>query len=289
MNLRNISTLLVAGVCFIASSCEEKVNEDILEVPAYSEFGTSNTTGKYFITNSTSSTFKIPVGITNVSSTDRTIQFTLASSTGAVAGTQYTAPTSVVIPAGKALDSLVIHGIFAGYPTGRRDTLRISITGGDAPVNTYNNVYTLIMQKYCDVTFPSFAGDFDNTLEYEVVPGPVSWGPYTTSVSNIVSTGPTSATAVLENLFDYGGQVNAVIDWADPANFKVTIAEQNTGALVSSGSSTYRLWIRTSSAGVSTFSSCDGTITVTIDAIAKNAAGTTLGTFATDYRIVMAR
>src|SRR5688572_30496930 len=110
MNLKNISTILFAGALFLVS-CKKGVNEDILEVPAYSEFGTPTLEGKYFILNSPTSSFKIPVGITNVSAEDRTIQFTYSSPTGATAGTHYTAPTSIVIPAGKALDSLVVHGI----------------------------------------------------------------------------------------------------------------------------------------------------------------------------------
>lgn len=289
MNFKNISAVLLAGVCIIVASCKKEVNEDLLEVPAYSEFGTANLTGKYFITNSASSAFKIPVGITNVSGTDRTIQFTLASSTGAVAGTHYTAPTSIVIPAGKALDSVAVHGIFANYPTGRRDTLRITISGGDVPVNAYSNVYTLVMQKYCDVVLASFAGDYDGTREYNAA-GAVVWGPYTTAVGNITIPGPGAMTgeADIANLFDYGGQVHAFFDWTDPASFKVTIPEQNTGAIVVSGGTPYRLWIRTNGTA-STFSSCENTITVFIDAIAKNAAGVTAGNFETNYRIVMNR
>ena len=209
------------------------------------------------------------------------------ASTGALAGTHYTAPTSIVIPAGKALDSLAIHGIFAGYPTGRRDTLRVRITGGDVPVNAYNNVYTLIMQKYCDVTLSAFAGNYTGTREYDAT-GALAWGPYTTAVNTITTTSATTGEANITNLFDYGGQVHALFDWTDPASFKVTIPEQNTGAIVVSGGTPYRLWIRTNGSA-STFSSCESTITVFIDAIAKNAAGTTLGTFETNYKIVMNR
>jgi len=289
MNLRNISAILLAGALVIAFSCKKGVNEDLLEVPAFAEFGTNNTTGKYYITNSTASTFKIPVGITNVTSSDRTIQLSYSSSTGAVAGTHYTAPTSIVIPAGKALDSLAVHGIFAAYPTGRRDTLRITITANsDVPANTYNNVYTLVMQKYCDVTFTTFAGNYNNTRELNATGGTI-WGPYTTAIGGINVTSATSAQAIIANLYDYGGQVNASFDWADPAAFKVTIAEQNTGALIVSGGTPYQLWIRTNGS-TSTFSSCDNTVTVFIDAIAKtNPGGVFAGYFDQNYRIVMRR
>jgi hypothetical protein len=102
-------------------------------------------------------------------------------------------------------------------------------------------------------------------------------------------TSATTAEADIQNLFDYGGRVHAFFDWADPANFRVTIPEQNTGALVVDGPNTYRLWIKSSGGGLNTFNSCFGRITLTIDAIAKNSAGTFLGNFATDYRIVINR
>src|SRR5688572_28577872 len=136
MNFKNISTLLFAGTLFLVSSCKkEEVNDDILDVPHYSEFGTANLTGQYYVLNSPTNQFKIPVGITNLSNEDRTIEFTYSSPTGATAGTHYSAPASVVIPAGKALVSLAVHGIFANYPIGRRATLFIDITIGDAAVN----------------------------------------------------------------------------------------------------------------------------------------------------------
>lgn len=253
MNIKSISKLLFAGggLLLLAVACNKGVNDKIITPPAYSEFGTSNLLGRYFITNSASSSFKIPVGITNVSNTDRTIQFTLTSPTGAVAGTQYTAPTSIVIPAGEALDSLEIKGLFAGYPAGRRDTLRIKITGGDVPVNAYNNTYNLVMQKYCDVTLSALYGNYTRAFDNG------TYGPYPMTVvtGSAVSTGATTGTLKVTNVWDPGVPVTTTInlDWTNPSGFTVTIPDQVYFAPAD-------LWIKGTTAG--TFSSCDQTFTL---------------------------
>jgi hypothetical protein len=281
-----------AVVALGAYSCKKNnlvIDQDI-EAPAYAKFNVkapADTAQVYYIRN-TNAPFKIPIGVTNVSSVDRTINLSYTSRT-AVAGQQYNAPTSVVIPAGQTLDTLEVQGLFAGYASATRiDTLYIKITGGDVPASSYWKGYRLIMRKYCDVDINAFDGDYDGTLEYTAA-GAVGYGPYTTSISNITTTGATTATATIDNLYDYGGAVNATFDWTNPAAFRVTIAEQNTGALVVSGGVTYALWIRTNGTS-STFSSCENTVTVFIDAIAKNpTTGVSAGNFSTNYKITMFR
>lgn len=288
MNLKNISKALIAGagLLFLAS-CEKGVNDKIVTPPAYSEFGTNNLLGKYFITNSATSSFKIPVGITNVSSTDRTIQLTLASPTGAVAGTQYTAPSTVVVPAGKGLDSLVVKGLFAGYPTGRRDTLRITITGGDVPVNSYNNTYNLVMQKYCDVTLAGISGAYTNTRETNSAGGS-PYGPYTTRIKNLQQLTPTTAKGLVENLWDSGlNDLEISFDWTDPANFTVAIPQQYSGVDYDVNQP---ILVRTSPGQPNSFSSCDQSISLTVDFIVNNYP--TVGSsayYARNYKINMKR
>jgi len=108
---------LFAGLALLSlASCKKNnlvVGKDITPPPfaKFSTLGTSDTTASYYI-KSSNNTFKIPVGITNVSDKDRTIQFTYTSNS-AVQGQQFTAPASIVIPAGKALDSLTISGMFS--------------------------------------------------------------------------------------------------------------------------------------------------------------------------------
>lgn len=268
MQIKKISlNTLIASVLLLAIGCEKPIDDEIILPPGYSEFGTSNLSGKYFITNSASSAFKIPIGISNVATTDRTIQLAITSPTGAVAGTQYTAPTSIVIPAGKALDSLAIKGLFAGYPTGRRDTLVIKISGGDVPVNTYNTTYTLVMQKYCDVSLAALAGDYDNTRETNSSGGS-PYGPYTVKLKSMQALTATTGKGVIENLWDSGlGDININFDWTDPANFSVSIPQQYTGQDYDIGQP---LDVRTSPGQPNSFSSCDQSISLTVDFIVRN-------------------
>jgi hypothetical protein len=207
----------------------------------------ADTLATYYI-KSSGEAFKIPIGITTVSDKDRTIQFSMSSRT-AVAGTHYNAPASIVIPAGKALDSLSIQGLFAGYPLSTRiDTLTIKITGGDVPVNAYWNTYKLILRKYCDVNLTSFAGAYNNAIDNG------NYGPYPMTITPGTATGTTGRITVA-NLWDPGVPVTTTVnlDWTNPAAFTATIPDQ-----VFFGPAD--LWIVGTTAG--TFSSCDQTFTL---------------------------
>jgi len=243
------------------------------DTPALAEFASSPTSnsGSYFILpNDPSSEFKIPIGITTASNKDRTINFTVTSPSGATAGTQYTiASNSIIIPAGKVVDSIAVKGIYAGYPSGRIDTLIFTITGGDAPVFAGSETYMLTVQKYCDVISTDLVGDYTNCDDLYQGQGSGA-APYTVNISNWTSTGPTSATITIKNLgatpdngfgpFDPTDAavtgLTANLDWTDPSNFTVTIPNQSyrnaigpygPGKIVGSGS----------------FSSCFGTFTIT--------------------------
>jgi hypothetical protein len=250
------SCLGLCGVLFFAA-CKKNnlvVDQDIVP-PTYAKFNTiqeTDTMGTYYV-KSTNDPFKLPVGITTVANSDRTIQFTYTG-TG-VQGTQFNAPASLVIKAGETLDSLTISGLFSGYPSSdRKDTMVISISGGDVPASAYKSKYYLILRKYCDVNLADFYGDYTNSFDNE------NYGPYYTSIvaGSAVSTGPTSGTIKVINLWDYFGgdpfpTTTVELDCADPANFKVTIPDQKF--LTSED-----LWIKgTATAG--TFSSCDQSFT----------------------------
>jgi hypothetical protein len=268
---------ILFGALAVASfaSCKKNnlwVDKDAKAAPEYSEFTLSTFTGSYFIENSATSEYKIPVGFTTVSTADRTIQFSFTSNS-AVQGTQYTAPASMTIKAGKALDTLRIKGLFAGYATpGRKDTVVIKISGGSAPGFAGKDSVRLIMQKYCPVFQADITGLFNNTREYTSA-GAFSYGPYTTAVSNFTSTGATTATVQFENLYDDGwNNINATLDWTSPANFTVTIASQATGT----GKN-----VRTTAGKTNTFSSCDQTYNFFVDLL----TGTTVTTSSYNFRL----
>ncbi len=269
--------LLVIIACLVATivtivACDK--NKAILKPPAYSEFATPLVSNNlYFVKNDPNSQIKIPIGITNVSNVDRKIVIK-DSSYAAVAGTQYTvAPTTITIPAGKASDSIVLKGIYAGYPIGRIDTIFLKITGGDVPANAYNTTYSVIMQRYCEVVAADLIGNYAHTND-----GSSPQGPYTASISDWDSTGPTSATIKIHDLgatadvgygdLDPSGNsagflptnpahlgLTAMLNWHNPANFTVTIPSQ-TYVLNSYGHGPSTI------SGSGTFSSCKQTFTI---------------------------
>ncbi|RYY61272.1 MAG: hypothetical protein EOO05_06980 [Chitinophagaceae bacterium] len=292
----------IAAVAVVVglASCEKNnlvIDQAPLTVPEVARFNvkpelSANPYYGYFIEEEPApgTKFTVPVGVSTVSSADRKVKFTYSSRT-AVKGTQFTAPDEITIPAGQAVANLDIQGLFGAYPTGRKDTLKIQISSGDGFVNSmkkYDSIF-LIMQKYCPVAIAEMEGDFDNSLEY-TASGAINYGPYTISVLDVAPVTATTANAVFENIYGYGGQVAGKFDYTDKGNFKVTIAEQNTGEIVEDSGDLYELWIRTSSVRPSTFSSCDGSITLYIDAIAKEpGTHTLLGYFAQNYKIVLNR
>ena len=243
----------IAGISllFIVSCKKNNVVLDMdVTAPAYAKFNTiaaADTIGTYYI-KSSNTPFVLPIGITNVSKVDRNIQFTY-SSTAAVVGTQFNAPTSLVIKAGTAVDQLTISGLFSGYPLStRKDTVKITISGGDVPASSYKGVYRLILRKYCDVSLADLYGNYTATDYYAY--------PMTVKAGSAVSTGATTGSVQVTNLWDYGVVTTTTInlDWTDPANFKVTIPDQ----VYVAGDG---LWIK-NSATTGAFSSCDQTFTL---------------------------
>ena len=253
-SLKIIATYLL----FASLGCKK---QELVTPPTLSKF--NQTSGNYFVLNSSSSSFKIPVGVTTVSNSDRTINYAVSSPSGATAGNQYAAlPGTLKIPAGKVVDSIEVKGLFAGFPASRKDTLVLTITGGDVPAATYNNSYSLVMQKFCDVVATNLTGDYAHSTD--TYNGAASTKPnYTANISTWTPVNATSATVIIKNMgatSDNGwgpfaatdGALNpgikATLDWSDPANLTVTIASQsyfNDGT----GNSTVT--------GTGTFSSCD--------------------------------
>jgi hypothetical protein len=257
---------VILGIAVFVISC--KKDDKITTHPTVAEFvnPTGNMLSTFYVKNDPNAQIKIPVGITNVTNSSETIQFSYASPTGAVQGTNYSAPASITIPAGKALDSLTIKGMFAAYATGRKDTLVITISGGDVPANAYNNVYKLVLNRYCDVVAANLTGSYANSIDY--YNNAPSATKYTATITNWVSTGSTSATANIVNLGatpDNGWGpfastdaaknpgVQVKLDWSNPASFTVTVPTQNYFN-DGTGNSTIT--------GSGSFSSCDNTFTI---------------------------
>lgn len=298
---KNLFNTFLAGLGFtilLLASCKknnEVVDQAPLSVPAYAKFNTllpGDTLASYYI-NSSNNTFKLPIGVTNVSDKDRTINISYTSNT-AVQGVQYTAPTSIVIKAGQALDSLTISGLFSGYPSSTRiDTLIIRITGGDgiAPINyagPRKDTYRLVMRKYCDVVLNSFLGVYANTTETFGTGSP--YGPYTATISSVTPLTATTASIVIQNIWDNGwGPLTFLLNWTNPAAFSATVVAQTAipGSNAGDLSGTYAgltVAVRPLAGQVGTFSSCEGTLTLRMQLGVTN-----VGYFANLYQVNMKR
>ncbi|MBA2745549.1 MAG: hypothetical protein H0U44_04910, partial [Flavisolibacter sp.] len=182
---KKISKLFFAAssLAIVMVACKKEVNEELVLPRSEVKFATSDTGTKtapkvYYVENTPTSSVKIPVGFTTVADKDRTINIAYTSPTGAALGTQFTAPTSVVIPAGQASDTITLRGLFAGFPNNRVDTVRITLTSPDAPSATFAATYHLVLRPFCVVNLTTLAGTYADTREYSSS-GALSWGPYT--------------------------------------------------------------------------------------------------------------
>ncbi|MBS4064522.1 MAG: hypothetical protein KGZ74_08170 [Chitinophagaceae bacterium] len=245
----NIVTAAVA-ILLVAASCKK---QETTIPDAVAQFNTKSTTESYFITNSASSVYKIPIGVTSKSDRDRTINFNISSPTGAVAGTQYTLSASnVTIKAGSVVDTLYVRGIFAGYPGARKDTLKFEITGGDIPPSSYAKNYTLVLQKFCDVTFSVFTGAYKGT-DYDEI------GAIVSSVTDYPITFTPQAdnkTIRVNNMWELPVNVNVELDYSNPGNFTTNVPDQNYFVHPTYGQ------VKIRAAGKGTFSSCDNTFEI---------------------------
>lgn len=276
---------IVAAVMLL-TGCDKNQPYDAVVAPAQVHFtnnaGVSAKYLPYYVSNDASSNYDVTVGSTDVSSSDRTVTYKVTSPSGAVAGTHYTISNggTVTIPAGAATANIKVHGIFAPYASGtRKDTLIFTLTEPSVSPAKFLDTVRLVLQRYCNVTLAGIEGPYTRTFEG-------TYGPYTSTVINVTSTSATTATGTITNVYNSGITANNVVfNWSNPANFTVTIPEQNTG-LMGSG---YQIWIRTSSGSGNTFSSCDQTIDFKIDLLAKTATGVLAGYFELNYPITMGR
>ncbi len=300
--LNNKIVAFAAASALLLTACKKNnfvVDQDAVIPDSYAKFNTimpNDTIGTYMVT-SANNVFKVPVGVTNVSNQDRTVNFSY-SSNNATMGIEYTAPTSLTIPAGKAIDSLVIQGSYAALGANDIDTVKITIESNDQiGASTYKRNYYVVMRRFCDETqidVNVFAGIFNNTIEVlanATTGAGTPYGPYTTEVSSITMTGATTARIAVENIFDDGwGAVQFDLDWTNPNDRQVRVIAQNAipGSDAGTLNGTYAgipVAIRPHANGqVGTFSVCDNRL-VLISQLGVSG----VGWFSNIYRVTLNR
>ena len=281
-----LTIVLSVPVIFFNTGCKKT---DFARPPEQAHF--LNTSPGTFFVLDPASTFKIPVGVTTVSNVDRTFSFSVSSPTGAVAGTHYIVDNSFTIPAGKALDSIEVKGVFDQYASGRKDTLVFTIEEGSGKSSDYNSQYTLLVRGTCfegDVDLNNLLGTYAKTVETFGTAAP--YGPYTTTITSVTSTGPTTGTIVVNNIWDNGwGPITFDLDWTDPANRTVTVEAMDAipgsdGGDLNSAYAGETIAVRPFAGKPGTFSSCNGTLTLNMQLGITN-----LGYFSALYQVKLAK
>ena len=278
----------LAGLLLIIlwSACNKDIETDI--PPEIATF--AGETGGTFEITSTNNNYNVPVGFTTVANNDRQINFSVSSPTGAVEGTDFTIDNkTVTVPAGQATASIIVQGNVAQYSAGEIDTLIFTISGGnEAAASGFYDTYTLVLRGACfegDVNLPDLLGTYANTVENF---GGSSYGPYTTTISAVNATGPTSGTITVTNLWDFGwNPITFMLDWSDPANRTVTLTQQAGIGDAGTISGTYSgedISVRRYDGRTGTFSVCSQTLTLELQI-----GVTGLGFFPQTYTVQMAR
>lgn len=224
------ATLLITG-------CKKA---DSLSVPPEMASFTNLTSGTYMVT-SPSVVYKIPIGLSTVSDQPRTVNISVTSPTGAVEGTHYTLSTkSLVIPAGKAIDSITVQGVFSQYQSGRKDTLVFKLTEPGAKPSDYNSTFTLAMRGPCfegeittdyAVALPGTYATLETAFNANGSTAYANAGPYNTVVKNVTLTSPTTISITVTSIYGIAAwEAKFTLDFTDPANRKVTTTSQRLGS-----------------------------------------------------------
>lgn len=295
--LKNISLASLVVLLVAMAGCDKTQPYDVKIVEPQAHF-VGSATQTYSVLVNPAPAYVIKVGTTDVANVDRTLTINVTSPTGASA-TQYTlggvgAGNTVTIKAGKAIDSFTVTANYSSYTTGRKDTLVFTIAEPSVKAAGFLNSVTLSMRGPCfegDITAATLnglKGNYTNTRETFGAGAP--YGPYLTSIPTATLTSLTTATIVVNNIWDNGwGPITFNLDWTDPANRTATVVAQNAipGSNAGDLSATYAgqtVAVRPFAGQPGTFSACNSTFTL------KMQLGVTgVGFFGSLYTVNMAR
>lgn len=294
----NLTLVAFAAVALLLGSCDKTKPYDIDVAPPYAHF-VGKATQLYEVIDNTTPAYKVGVGSTDVSGSDRIVTYKVTSPSGAIGGTHYTIASgnnagTVTIKAGEAVANINVLADAASYIAGRKDTLVFSLSTPSMKPADFMDTVVLIIRSGCNegnVTIADLNGDYDNTNED--FGGP--YGPYTTSITSATSTSATTGTIVVDNIFDAGwNPITFNLDWTNSSNRLVTCDRQFGIAPASTVSSnpayaTWEVMVETAVAGPGTFSACNQTVTLKLRVGLLDPATGNGGWFGTPYTVNMAR
>ena len=221
---RQFKILFLAILGMFLFSCKKSTMEPTPSVPsAYAKFILNDSALSSYIISSTADSFKIPIEVSTIANVDRVIQFSY-SSYSAIAGQHYQAPSTLIIPAGKTKDSLVIKGLFSGFNCMEVDTLRINIvSSNDFYPDATNSTYHIILKKS---PLDELLGVYTNTTD--IFPtDTLLTDPYITSISMVNNISPTSGSVFISDIYNLWPPLNFILDWTNPLHKTITVVPQD--------------------------------------------------------------
>jgi hypothetical protein len=259
------------------NSCSKSNNSQNINIPESKGHFLFKTSKRLFV-SSNSDSFKIKIGLTSPSSVASTITLATSSAT-ATEGVDYKlSRKTIVIPAGKVLDSFYIMpataAAYTNYIGGRRDSVTITITTPGVGGLDFNKTYTVQLREACDPTL-FVAGDFDFLLgEYDDTRDDGGSGSsYKTVLTNYELLSSTQAIITVGNLWDaFAKDLKFSVDFSNTSDIQITpftdfdpdVDVRSFGFNVAAGR--YFLAIRPNSAK-GTLDACAQTITLNYDII----------------------
>lgn len=161
--MRKLIFLFTVSLVFLTSCEEDLVIFDNENGQTYVQFGTNSINLPVIFDSSAE--VEIPIEVSTVSNTDRTVSVNVVSSGGENEATpaQYNVASSVTIPAGEYVGTLVFTGIDAGIEIGETKTVTLEIGGinGDNSASIDDRTATISMFQVCPVESDFFIGDYE--------------------------------------------------------------------------------------------------------------------------------
>lgn len=214
--MKKIFGFLMIISMVIFSGCEEDI--DLYDGPTLVHF--METGGTFTVMDEPNQTFDISVGVTVVSSNDRTFTVEVQpEGTTAQSGVEYTLEsTTFTIPANEYFGTITVNGIYEGA-TSDGSTLKLKLSGEEAA--GFSNVFTLNIFQFCTFDINDFVGTWSGTD---------SWG-YPTEVVTTLVNGQLVINGIGFGWFqDWWGEViitnTPLVMNVDPVTATFTIAEQ---------------------------------------------------------------
>lgn len=141
-------------------SCEQNADPDIYQSESLTYF-TQSTSGTYFV-QSGDSEFRIRVGVTEASDTDRDITVRVVEEETDATPESYSINTTSTIPAGEYITDIVINGVFDEVVDGESVVIEIVDVEGSNTAS-FDNKFEVTLVQFCEYIQANLVGEWTLT------------------------------------------------------------------------------------------------------------------------------